>query len=126
MISLDYDDTLQAAAGEQVEDIRKKIMKDYPDGYILAVEGNVPTKDGGVYGTFGCHTFLDVLQETSKNAKAIVAWGSCASIGTAEMHGAMSLALAWLTSHSGWPAPEESFGRCAMHSVTRAAATGAS
>ena len=30
MISLDYDDTLQAAAGFQVEEIRKKIMKDYP------------------------------------------------------------------------------------------------
>jgi hydrogenase small subunit len=51
MISLDYDDTLQAAAGEQVEEIRKKIMKDYKGRYLLAVEGNAPTKDGGVYCT---------------------------------------------------------------------------
>jgi hydrogenase small subunit len=81
MISLDYDDTLQAAAGEQVEEIRLKIMKDYPDGYILAVEGNAPTKDGGVYCTVGGHTFTEILQETAKSAKAVVAWGSCASIG---------------------------------------------
>jgi hydrogenase small subunit len=81
MISLDYDDTLQAAAGEQAEDVRRKIMKDHPGGYLLAVEGNAPTKDGGVYCTIGGETFLDILKETAANAKAIVAWGSCASYG---------------------------------------------
>ena len=81
MISLDYDDTLQAAAGDQVEEIRKRIMKDYKGQYLLAVEGNAPTNDGGVYCTVGGRTFLDLLQETAVDAKAIVAWGSCASNG---------------------------------------------
>jgi hydrogenase small subunit len=81
MISLDYDDTLQAAAGFQVEEIRKKIMKDHPGEYILAVEGNAPTRDGGVYCTVGGDTFLNILLETAEHAKAIVAWGSCASNG---------------------------------------------
>jgi hydrogenase small subunit len=81
MISLDYDDTLQAAAGFQVEEIRKKLMKDHPGEYILAVEGNAPTKDGGVYCTVGGDTFLNILLETAEHAKAIVAWGSCASNG---------------------------------------------
>ncbi len=81
MISLDYDDTLQAAAGFQAEEIRKKIMKDYPGQYLLAVEGNAPTNDGGVYCTVGGETFLSILQETAEKAKAIVAWGSCASNG---------------------------------------------
>ena len=81
MISLDYDDTLQAAAGEQCEEIRKKIMKDHKGGYLLAVEGNAPTKDGGVYCTIGGDTFLNILRETAADAKAIVAWGSCASNG---------------------------------------------
>ena len=81
MISLDYDDTLQAAAGFQVEAIRKKLIKDHPGGYLLAVEGNAPTKDGGVYCTVGGDTFLNVLKETAEHAKAIVAWGSCASNG---------------------------------------------
>jgi len=37
MISLDYDDTLQAAAGFQVEEIRKKLVKEHPGEYVLAV-----------------------------------------------------------------------------------------
>ena len=81
MLSLDYDETLQAAAGEQCEEIRKKIMTDYKGRYILAVEGNAPTKDGGVYCTIGGRTFLDILKETAEDAHAIVAWGSCASNG---------------------------------------------
>ena len=81
MISLDYDDTLQAAAGEQVEEIRKKVMKDYKGQYLLAVEGNAPTKDGGVYCTINGQSFLSILQETAADAKAIIAWGSCASHG---------------------------------------------
>jgi len=81
MISLDYDDTLQAAAGFQVEEIRKKLIKEHPGGYLLAVEGNAPTADGGVYCTVGGDTFLNVLKETAEHAKAIVAWGSCASYG---------------------------------------------
>ena len=81
MISLDYDDTLQAAAGFQVEEIRTKLIKDHPGGYLLAVEGNAPTADGGVYCTVGGNTFLNVLKETAAHAKAIVAWGSCASNG---------------------------------------------
>ncbi len=79
MISLDYDDTLQAAAGEQAEECRRKIMKEHKGGYILAVEGNAPTKDGGVYCTIGGETFLDILKETAEGAKAVIAWGSCAS-----------------------------------------------
>ena len=81
MISLDYDDTLQAAAGEQVEEIRKKVMKDYKGQYLLAVEGNASTKDGGVYCTINGQSFLEILKETAEDAKAIVAWGSCASHG---------------------------------------------
>jgi hydrogenase small subunit len=81
LISLDYDDTLQAAAGFQAEEIRKRIMKDYPGQYLLAVEGNAPTNDGGVYCTVGGETFLNILQETAEKARAVVAWGSCASNG---------------------------------------------
>ena len=73
MISLDYDDTLQAAAGEQAEDIRRRIMKEHKGQYLLAVEGNAPTNDGGVYCTIGGESFLDILKETAADAKAIVA-----------------------------------------------------
>src|ERR1022692_2444378 len=81
MISLDVDDTLMAAAGEQVEEVQRKIMKDYKGQYLLAVEGNAPTKDGGVYCTVGGETFLSQLQRVAADAKAVIAWGSCASNG---------------------------------------------
>jgi hydrogenase small subunit len=56
-------------------------MKDSKGQYLLAVEGNAPTRDGGVYCTVGGQTFLSILKETAADAKAIVAWGSCASHG---------------------------------------------
>jgi hydrogenase small subunit len=81
MVSLDYHDTLQAAAGHQVEEIRKQIIRDYPGEYVLAVEGNAPTNDGGVYCTVAGETFLDILHHTAADAKFVIAWGSCASNG---------------------------------------------
>jgi len=81
MISLDYDDTLQAAAGHQVEEIRKKLIAEHPGEYVLAVEGNAPTKDGGVYCTVAGETFEKILLESAEHAKFVIAWGSCASNG---------------------------------------------
>jgi hydrogenase small subunit len=81
MISLDYDDTLSAAAGHQLEEVRKKIMAEYNGKYILAVEGNVPTKDNGVYCMVGGNSFLNVVKETAAGAAAVIAWGACASFG---------------------------------------------
>ncbi len=81
LLSLDYDDTLQAAAGFQAEEIRREIIAKHPGGYLLAVEGNAPTRDGGVYCTVGGRTFEDILLESARHAKAVVAWGSCASNG---------------------------------------------
>jgi len=81
LISLDYDETLQAAAGHQAEEVRKRIMKDHAGQYVLAVEGNAPTKDGGVYCTVAGEAFTDILLETAKDARFVVAWGSCASNG---------------------------------------------
>jgi len=81
MISLDYDDTLQAAAGHQVEEIRRNMIRDHPGEYVLAVEGNAPTNDGGVYCTVAGQSFLDMLLESAEHARFVIAWGSCASNG---------------------------------------------
>jgi len=81
MISLDYDDTLSAAAGHQLEAVRKQIMKDYKGKYILAVEGNIPTKDEGVYCMINGESFETMLRETAADAMAVISWGSCASFG---------------------------------------------
>ena len=49
MISLDYDDTIMAAAGHQAEAALEQTMTKYKGKYILAVEGNPPLGEDGMY-----------------------------------------------------------------------------
>ena len=81
MLSLDYTETLQAAAGHQAEKCLHDTVKNYPGKYILLVEGSVPMKDDGVYCMIGGRSAEDILIETAKDAAAVIAWGSCASNG---------------------------------------------
>lgn len=81
MISLDYMETLQSAAGHQAEEIVEEGMKKNFGNYILAVEGSIPTKDGGIYCTIGGHTAMEKLEKAAKGAKAILSVGSCSSFG---------------------------------------------
>ncbi len=80
-ISLDYTETLQAAAGHQAEKSLQDTIKKAAGKYILLVEGSIPTNDGGVYCTIAGRTAEDILQEAAKDAAAVIAWGSCASHG---------------------------------------------
>lgn len=80
-ISLDYQETLMAAAGHQVEAAMKETMEKHKGEYILVVEGAVPTKDGGIYCTIGGETGLQRIKDAAEGAKAIIAWGNCASSG---------------------------------------------
>lgn len=81
IISLDYHETLFAAAGHQAEAARKAAMKQHKGKYVLVVEGAIPTKDGGIYCKVGGQTALDMLKECAKDAAAVIAIGSCASWG---------------------------------------------
>jgi hydrogenase small subunit len=80
-ISLDYTETLQAASGHQAEAALHETMAKHKGEYLMLVEGSVPTGADGVYCTIGGRTSLDILTEAARDAKAIVAWGSCASNG---------------------------------------------
>ena len=43
-ISLDYTETLMAAAGEQAEAAKEETMEKYYGNYLLMIEGSLPTK----------------------------------------------------------------------------------
>lgn len=79
MISLDYMEPLQAAAGKQAEEAKMKTMRDYKGHYLVVVEGSIPLKDGGIYCTIGGRSAEDILQEAAKDAVAVIAYGSCAT-----------------------------------------------
>ena len=81
VISLDYHETLFAAAGHQVEAARKTAMAENKGKYILVVEGAIPVKDGGIYCKIGGKTAIELLKECAADAAAIIAIGSCASWG---------------------------------------------
>ncbi len=80
-ISLDYTETLMAASGTQAEEALKNTMTKYKGKYLLCVEGSVPMGADGVYCMIGGKTSLQILEEASEGAAAIIAWGSCASNG---------------------------------------------
>jgi hydrogenase small subunit len=80
-ISLDYTETLMAASGFQAEEAMRNTMTKYKGEYILCVEGSVPTAADGVYCMIGGKTSMQILEEAAEGAKAIIAWGSCASNG---------------------------------------------
>jgi hydrogenase small subunit len=79
-ISLDYQETLMAASGFQAEDAYKAVMKKYPGEYIVMVEGSIPVKNEA-YCCIGGRSALQILEEAAANAKAVIAWGNCASSG---------------------------------------------
>jgi hydrogenase small subunit len=81
MISLDYDDTLMAAAGHQAEEILEETRAKYKGRYILAVEGNPPLANDGMFCFPGGVPFLEKLKTMAADCSAIIAWGSCASNG---------------------------------------------
>jgi len=81
MLSLDYDDTIMAAAGEQAEQCLTDVRTQYKGKYIVAVEGNPPLGEDGNFCIVGGRPFLDQLLEVTQDAMAVIAWGSCASWG---------------------------------------------
>lgn len=80
-ISLDYTLTLMAASGHQAEAAKHETMKKHYGNYILCVEGSVPVGDGGNYCCIAGQSAIDILKESAAGAKAIIAWGSCATSG---------------------------------------------
>jgi len=80
-ISLDYTLTLMAASGEQAEAAKHTTMEKYKGEYILCVEGSVPMGADGNYCCIAGRSAKELLLEAAEGAKAIIAWGSCATNG---------------------------------------------
>ena len=81
LLSLDYHMTLSAAAGEQLRANAHETIEKHKGNYILAVEGNPPLDEDGMYCIYYGKPFVETLKKYAKDAKAIIAWGSCASWG---------------------------------------------
>lgn len=81
ILSVDYHETIMAAAGHQAEAALEKAITDHKGKYICIVEGSIPMKDGGVYGSTGGKSHADIARKVCGNALATIAVGTCASYG---------------------------------------------
>jgi len=79
LISLDYHETLMAAAGDQAEAAKAAAIAS--PGYLLVVEGSIPSGDGGGACTIAGRAATDLLAEAAKGAGGIIAVGTCATFG---------------------------------------------
>jgi len=78
-LSVDYQETIMAAAGHQAEAARAKAIA--AGGYICVIEGSIPSGEDGAYCCIGGKSALDIARNACENAAAVIAIGTCASYG---------------------------------------------
>ncbi len=80
-ISLDYHETLMAAAGTQAEEARHQAMEANKGRILVVVEGSIPQGEDGAFCCIGGKSAIQHLQEIEPYAMAFVAIGTCAAYG---------------------------------------------
>ena len=81
LLSIDYHETIMAAAGHQAEEVLAAVIADKKGGYVAVVEGSIPTGANGAYCTIGGRAAVDIAREVCGNALATIAVGTCAAFG---------------------------------------------
>jgi hydrogenase small subunit len=80
-LSVDYHETIMAAAGHQAEEALHQTIEQHKGSYIAVVEGSIPTGAGGAYCTIGGRSALEIAREVCGGAAATIAIGTCATYG---------------------------------------------
>jgi hydrogenase small subunit len=81
LLSVDYHETIMAAAGHRAEAALAKVVAEQRGQYIAVVEGSIPFGAGGAYCTIGGKSALQIAEEVCGGALAVVAVGTCAAFG---------------------------------------------
>jgi hydrogenase small subunit len=81
IMSVDYHETIMAAAGHQAEENLAATVKQRAGSYIAVVEGSIPTGANGGYCTIGGRAAVDIAREVCGGAAATIAIGTCAAFG---------------------------------------------
>ena len=81
ILSVDYHETIMAAAGHQAEENLKNAITQGKGKYICVIEGGIPTKNNGAYGLVAGKTMLEIGKEVTKDALATICIGTCSAFG---------------------------------------------
>ncbi len=80
-LSVEYHETIMAAAGHQAEENLHMAMKKYAGKFICVVEGAVATKYNGGYGKVAGKSFEQIAKEVIPKAAGVICIGSCSCFG---------------------------------------------
>jgi hydrogenase small subunit len=85
-LNLMFHATIMGGQGEQVIEVLKDTEKNRKGGYVLVVEGAIPTAQEGRYGSIGEREGKELTIEESvatlgANALVVIAMGTCAAYG---------------------------------------------
>jgi hydrogenase small subunit len=85
-LNLLFHATIMAGQGEPVIEVLKDTQKSRKGGYVLVVEGAIPTAEGGLYGSIGeingKHVTVEQsVAELGANALLTISLGTCAAFG---------------------------------------------
>ncbi len=81
ILSVDYHETIMAAAGHQAEARLQEVVDQQPGEYLCVVEGSIPTGANGAYCCIGGRSALEIAREVCGGAAATIAIGTCAAFG---------------------------------------------
>jgi hydrogenase small subunit len=81
VLSVDYHETIMAAAGARAEAALHASTQSAKGGYLAVVEGSIPTGANGAYCCIGGRSALDIAREVCGGAAATIAIGTCAAFG---------------------------------------------
>jgi [NiFe] hydrogenase small subunit len=81
IVSVDYHETVMAAAGTQVEELLADTVAEHKGKYICVVEGAVPTREG--YGVIAGKPMAEIAKHVCVEGSplAVIAIGQCAGYG---------------------------------------------
>lgn len=79
-ISLDYQETIMAAAGHAAEEALELAVSS-PAGFICMVEGAIPMGLDGKYGYVGGQTMYEMCKKILPKAQLVLSIGTCACYG---------------------------------------------
>jgi hydrogenase small subunit len=78
---LDYHESLMASAGAAAALSLTSALERHPNGYVVVVEGAIPTAASGAYCLVGGRPFVELVREVADGALATIAVGACAFDG---------------------------------------------
>lgn len=80
-VNLLFQMTVMAGQGEQAMNILEDVATERKGGYVLVVEGSIPTAAGGRCGMLGERSMADAVAELAAGALVGIALGTCAAYG---------------------------------------------